>query len=248
MFRFFLSHEKGASEQCIGGLLYVEALQHPNVFCLFDYFKEIQFTDVKKYFLKPVVHFFDDKTDTAVLELRDNRVDNPLPPPFELLNAQYTVTDFTLIGHNGAAMVYNEVDQVVDRDSETTCNDIQWIKDYSLETTGFNYELLPHNVVLNDQRILFHCKLNHGASGSPGIVVLDDRVVVVTMLLCGYPDWYYSPDVDQRTRTDWPEQYCIEQGVDMFSVSKTMSSSKPDLYTDIFRRHIPNPVLYGHVC
>ncbi|XP_060600567.1 uncharacterized protein LOC132753999 isoform X2 [Ruditapes philippinarum] len=182
--------------------------------------------------------------DTVVIELADDPEGNQMPPPFELFSGQGVVSEFTLIGHNGGAMEHNTVDQVIDRDSTTTFSDIQWVKNHSLEQARRGYECPPHSVLLNKQRILFHCKFSKGASGTPGIIVQEDgRAVVATMLLCGYPDWYYDIRVEERIRSDWPQEYCIEQGADMISVGKNMAARNPYLYQDIFCRHLPEPLL-----
>ncbi|XP_060600565.1 uncharacterized protein LOC132753999 isoform X1 [Ruditapes philippinarum] len=228
------------------GNLIVESLIHLNVFCLFGYYRDGPFPNncLKKFFFKPVVKFLDENTDTVVIELADDPEGNQMPPPFELFSGQGVVSEFTLIGHNGGAMEHNTVDQVIDRDSTTTFSDIQWVKNHSLEQARRGYECPPHSVLLNKQRILFHCKFSKGASGTPGIIVQEDgRAVVATMLLCGYPDWYYDIRVEERIRSDWPQEYCIEQGADMISVGKNMAARNPYLYQDIFCRHLPEPLL-----
>ncbi|XP_060578817.1 uncharacterized protein LOC132735829 [Ruditapes philippinarum] len=227
------------------GNLVVESLTRRNVFCLFNYYKEDPFANnCLKFFFKAVVKFLDENTDTVVIELADDPEGNQMPPPFELFSDQRLVSEFTLIGHNGGAMEYNPVDQVIDRDSTTTFSDIQWVKNHSLQQSRLIYEFPPHSVLLNKQRILFHCRFSKGASGTPGIIVQEDgRAVVVTMLLCGYPDWYYDMRVEESIRSDWPREYCIEQGADMISVGKNMAARNPNLYQDIFCRHLPDPLL-----
>ncbi|XP_053381507.1 uncharacterized protein LOC123562744 [Mercenaria mercenaria] len=224
------------------GQIHVIGLAHRNVFGLFEYFKEDIFEHKRKYFFKNVIHFKDEHTDVAVLELADNGDGQSMPLPFEICRDLNVTSQFTLIGHNGGAMKYNEVGLVIDRDATKTLDDIRWVKNHSLEQTNENFEFPPYNMLTNKQRVLFHCKFSKGASGSPGIVILEnDHVIVVTMLLCGYPNWYYDGSVDRNLRSRWPKEYCIEQGADMASVARTMYNKNRVLYQDIFNTHLPEP-------
>jgi hypothetical protein len=64
------------------------------------------------------------------------------------------------------------------------------------------------------------------------------------MLLCGLPDWYYDPAVQDNVKNSWLKEYCVEQGVNLKSVYEKMSRDNPMLCQQIFFDHldsIPNP-------
>lgn len=89
------------------------------------------------------------------------------------------------------------------------------------------------DTLFNKDRILFNCCASEGASGSPGIVIENDEVVVVTVLLRGYPSWYYDPK-HSDIRSRFPKDICIEQGANMDSVSRRIAHKNPSLHSEIF--------------
>jgi hypothetical protein len=224
------------------------ALQGPNVYARFNYLTNAQPSERDKFRFKPVVHFFDDEVDTAVLELEDPRVGH-MPLSFTYFSLPRTDTEFRFIGHSeNDRKAFNVVDKVINLTSAATQADIVTVRERSLQHCGRDYEFPPHNVLNNRHRYLLHCKFTKGASGSPGVVVLEDgRVVVVTMLLCGYPDWFYNPSVDEHFKVTWPNEFRVEQGVNMKSVYEKMMSRDPNLCRDIFNIYtdsLPNPELH----
>ncbi|XP_045204655.2 uncharacterized protein LOC123557304 [Mercenaria mercenaria] len=223
----------------------IDSLQNSSVYCAFEYFKNNEPEKERKYRFKPTIPFKNEETDTAIIELVDNLDGTPMPPPFELFGFPDLTGRFTLMGHEGSIMKYNTVDQIINRDHHITLEDIQLVKEYNNTKTNESYEFPPYNTLTNENRILFHCKFSKGASGSPGMLVFENgSVVVVTMLLCGYPNWYYNERIDRQLRSDWPEEYCIEQGADMVKVGNIMRIENLQLYQDIFcRKQLPNPAL-----
>ena len=83
-------------------------------------------------------------------------------------------------------------------------------------------------------RILFHCSFERGGSGSPGIAIVGNRATAVTVLLCGYPGWFYEPEVDQNIKITVPNNYRIEQGIRMEYLYRKMLEKVSDICIDIF--------------
>ncbi|XP_060578815.1 uncharacterized protein LOC132735827 [Ruditapes philippinarum] len=221
------------------------SLQSPGVHAIFNFTTDGPVSERQKFRFKAVVPFYDDATDCAVLELEDNSMGTEMPLSFTFFSLPRLNNRFTFIGHSlGSRMEFNHVDRIIDNSAETQRDLIQ-VKQSSLQHSGKDYEMPPHNILTNPNRFLFHCKFTKGASGSPGVVILPDgRVVVVTMLLCGLPDWYYDPDVQDNVKNSWPQEYCVEQGVNLKSVYEKMSRDNATLCQQIFFDHldsIPNP-------
>lgn len=95
-------------------------------------------------------------------------------------------------------------------------------------------ETPPHNMLTNPSRLLFSCASSKGASGSPGIqITANGQIVVVTMLLHGYPDFFYDKDCE-LLKANWPKEYTIEQGVNFASVFAKMKKNNSSLSDEIF--------------
>ncbi|XP_060600573.1 uncharacterized protein LOC132754002 [Ruditapes philippinarum] len=223
-----------------------ESLQNAGVYAIFNFTTDGPVSERQKFRFKAVVPFHDDATDCAVLELEDNSMGTEMPLSFTFFSLPRLNNRFTFIGHSlGSRMEFNHVDRIIDLNSADTQRDIIHVKQTSLQHSGKDYEMPPHNILTNPNRFLFHCKFTKGASGSPGVVILPDgRVVVVTMLLCGLPDWYYDPAVQDNVKNSWLKQYCVEQGVNLKSVYEKMFRNNPTLCQQIFFDHvdsIPNP-------
>jgi len=208
-----------------------------------------------KCYLKPVrcysdIPFFDEETDCIVLEIEpcQDVARFPMPEPFTLFSP--AVGKFDLIGHTGGdPKACDTVTDIVDPSDDRTKADITFLKQQCdvmkqqnevmmrnnrMDSNRFVFDYGDHNNALNEKRILFHCNSSKGASGAPGIQVLEDgRIVVVTMLLHGYPDWYYDKQFATFT-PDWPKIYCIEQGTVMREVYLKMLAKKPELCTEVF--------------
>lgn len=224
---------------------YINALQDNNVYCIFAHLKRFDSASERRYFFKPVVHFKKEEPDAAVLELVEHSDGTPFPPPFQRFGFPNFRGNFNLIGHEGDIMETNKVDKIIDRSHPRTRQDIAWVVRFNDTKTDQSYEYPPYSVLSNESRILFHCQFSKGASGSPGVLVMEDgSVVVVTMLLCGYPNWRYGENVDTQLRSEWLDEHCIEQGADMVKIGRFMLDENQQLYQDIFCRQLPQPSLY----
>ncbi|XP_052223676.1 uncharacterized protein LOC127839360 isoform X2 [Dreissena polymorpha] len=196
--------------------------------------------------LKPLhslkdVPFFDNGTDCIVLEILPNTKGTPMPLPFSLFSPPKLEEGFHIIGHpGGSKKTFDHVDRFIDPGKEKTKKDIHTIKSESKKFLAkhgkdeHDYQFDVAHTIYSKDRFLFHCTSSQGASGAPGVVVDEDgRVFVVTMLLHGYPDWYYDPK-SNGFKTEWPKQYCVEQGASMKAIFIQMQKEKPDLCKEIF--------------
>ncbi|XP_060578485.1 uncharacterized protein LOC132735549 [Ruditapes philippinarum] len=217
----------------------LSTLQSEDVFALFEYKKDEPISEHQKFSFTAAVPFRDNETDCAILELEEKCNGTELPRSFKYFSLPRLNQRFTFIGHSlGKLMEFNHVDKIIDIGSVQTKSDIIQVKQKSLEHSGKDYDMPPHNILTNPKRFLFHCKFTKGASGSPGVVTLPDgRYVVVTMLLCGLPDWYYDSNVDARVICSWPKDHCVEQGVNLKSVYEKMYQENKSLCYHIFNVH-----------
>ena len=205
-------------------------LKNKSVYVDFEYtLPGRQSSDSIKFFLTSNVAFADDEHDVAVVELQKNENPNiPFPPEFTRYSMASPNRKFTFIGHpNGKPKLFNDVDGPVQLTAETYQVATAWSLSLC-HPTGFNG-------IEQSSRILFHCSFEKGGSGSPGIDVTDGQeAVVVTMLLRGYPDWYYDPNIDQSLKANVSKNQRIEQGVNMVSLYKKMHTVNTDLCNAIF--------------
>lgn len=218
------------------------------VFVDFGFLLKIQETPARnKFHFKPVqtcgdIPFFDEETDVIVLELLVGQ-NQDLPMQFLYFGIPKLDKSFQLITHsNGNPKEIDKVTKMVDINNPQTVEDIKFlrtesrrfIEERSMSTDIYPCETRPHNLLDNRSRLLFHCASGKGASGSPGVqITASGQVVVVTMLIHGYPDWRYG-DNCEALRSSWPEAYTIEQGINFASVFSKMRAQNRTLCDEIF--------------
>ncbi|XP_045212326.2 uncharacterized protein LOC123563543 [Mercenaria mercenaria] len=218
-------------------------LNNSEVFVVFDYLKEGEIPMSNKFHFKADIHFENAETDTVILEILENGHGTPIPPPLTYFRAPDFTKEFFFIGHSeGKPLGINKVNKIVDMNSKESRIDRKNVRQWSLTHTkcvvypkGREYEHEPFQTLTNKHRFLFHCKFTKGASGSPGVVCLNDgRKVVVTMLLRGYPEWYYDPNMEEF-KANWSKDgLCVEQGVNLESVYTFLFRDNKGLCMDIF--------------
>ena len=170
--------------------------------------------------------FEDEVLDIAVVELKAAR---EFPPPFRNFGQAQPNSKFTFVGHPfGEPKQMNQVDGLSAVSTETKAEAVAWSREVAsydgfagMETSG---------------RIMFHCSFQKGGSGSPGIAVVGEQAVVVTVLLHGYPDWFYDPNFDQDIKNRVANQQRIEQGVSMIDLHYKIHEVNSDLCNEIFAR------------
>ncbi|XP_053382036.1 uncharacterized protein LOC128549418 [Mercenaria mercenaria] len=204
-----------------------------NSMAIFNYLQDSPAWPKYVYSLTSVV-FSDEETDVAVIKLAEN---SQMPPAFEHFIAP--VENFNLIGHSKKdVMKINPVTKVfIEGKCPRLSDEISRTRSLSREHTAAPCDFEQFNSLTNKDRFLFHCKFTKGASGSPGIVLKGNNIHVTTVLVYGYPDWYYDP-TQARLREIWPIKYCIEQGANMQSVCRNMFKADTQLCREIFGEFI----------
>lgn len=221
------------------------------MYVVFDYLTPESLTPEKKFYLKRIdtladIPFRDGETDCIVLEIQQAS-GAEMPPPFQVFSYPPLEKGFWFLSHpDGKHMCTEKVSIILKPDAEQTQRDIQFAKQKSdallvsrtKDKSVYKFQSGVFNTPENLKRLLFHTGLAHGASGSPGVVVRGDGVVaVVTMLLRGYPDWFYCEgcsDIKQY----WDPAYCVEQGANMTCIYNKMKISNPVLCENIFPAHV----------
>ncbi|XP_060575558.1 uncharacterized protein LOC132732992 isoform X4 [Ruditapes philippinarum] len=200
-------------------------------YAVFNYIKDGILEEENKFFFKEVV-YTDPELDISVIELIESS--HPFPPPFTAFDQPSLDSCFHLIGHSqGSVMSINPVTKIININNPGVRDQLEQLQKLSYEYTGKSYDDLPHNTLYNPHRFLFQCKFTQGGSGSPGVVLIDEKVIVTTVLLYGYPDWCYNQSMESY-KMNWPLDYCIEQGVNMMSVRKKMLQTNLALCINIF--------------
>lgn len=216
-----------------------------NIYVVFNFLKSRNFEERDRFWVKAPatkndIPFFDRNTDCIVLELQQSDI---LPLPFQMFSVPRLDGHFHLIGHSSCEPKHTDkVDVILDPTSNVVQRDIEAVKAASEEflrrngkdTTSCKFEDGFPNILNNNDRFLFHTCLGKGASGSPGVLVQENgTLVVVTMLLHGYPDWFYSERCSD-IRQNWNPEYCVEQGANMVSVYNAMLDKNIQLCSEIF--------------
>ena len=171
--------------------------------------------------------------DTAILELRFKE-DIPYPPPivrFEELKKDHPVY---LIGHpNGGPMMDDPIIYFYDYSEEDVRKSKEWAK-----TNGISHEN-DYKGIDNQQKTLFKCTFQHGASGAPGIMVMPDHdePICVLMLLKGYPEFIFLKD-KSFSDEEKGKFLIVEQGVLLKSIEDDMNVDSEQLSTPMLKNEI----------
>ena len=200
------------------------ALDSENVYINFDYLSN-NTEGARKFYLTSNVVFEDKDLDVAVVAMKPT---TGFPPPFRHFGQAKPNNKFTFVGHPfGEPKQLNQVDGLLAVSLQTKAEAVAWSRGVSGTDDGFDGIDTPG-------RILFHCSFEKGGSGSPGIALVGRQAVVVTVLLHGYPNWYYDPNFDQGIKNRVTNQQRIEQGVNMADLYLKMREVNRDLCDAIF--------------
>ena len=209
-----------------------ERLAHPEVFVNFE-FEERHQIGSSQFSLEPKVLYHNEKLDIAVLQLKTNGMTHP--PPLirfdEFTREIHEKDPIYLIGHSESKMksmncVLKYWEPFEHRINELTT----WSEEEFDLKHGFGYTGIG-----KDNRLHFKCSFRHGASGCPGLLVRPGgEVTVVTVLLRGFPDFYYFDNFTDEERSRVPIGKLIQQGSNMKSIMDDMKTINEDLYEEIF--------------
>nr|XP_034302665.1 uncharacterized protein LOC105344256 isoform X3 [Crassostrea gigas] len=205
------------------------------VFVDFDYEKDFQPDHLLRFPLKPGVLYYNEKLDIAVLQIKENPYGTAFPKPLEnfvnftrQIHEKYSIY---LIGHTGAGK--KSVDHVLkywDPLSHRIKELYEWCEEEFVLKHGFGYTGIG-----DETRLHFQCMFRHGASGCPGFIVPPGgEAKVVTVLLRGFPDFYYFDNFTDEERERVPTEKLIQQGSNIDAIKKDMQTKNMDLYREIF--------------
>ena len=202
------------------------ALDNEDVYVNFDFLSSNTMT-IRKFYLTSNVVFDDEELDIAVVELKPAQ--QPFPLPFPNFAQAQPNSKFTFVGHPfGEPKQLNQVEGLEAVSPETKEEAVAW----SREVAGID----GFAGIDTPGRILFHCSFQKGGSGSPGIAMVGQQAVVVTVLLHGYPEWVYDPNFSQEIKNRVENKQRIEQGVSMMDLYLKMHAVNSDLCYAIFGR------------
>jgi hypothetical protein len=212
----------------------------------FDYTGSGDCDESNIFEVEPEVLYHKETLDTAILRLKPNSKVDTFPPPFRrlhhfLIPAEDEDLTIYLIGHPGGSPLrvnlkvglWNPTEKRMQL-LETFCRD-----------KGYEYE--GYVELDKTERLVVKCQFNRGASGCPGVVVLDDnQVYLVTMFLKGFPDFYYRRLFKEEKKKMFPKSKLFQQGVNIRAIYEDLKKNPTyaHIFEDIFKKQNP-PVNTG---
>lgn len=181
----------------------------------------------------------DKEYDFAVLELGTHASGVPFPPALTCFG-MVCCTEVHLVGHpdNKHMMEDSVMPYWLPEHSEKILPDLKKCGDWSKDTFPDgkdHYEELCHL----PRKIMFHTTFNHGASGSPGVVIKDEKPCVVLMLRGGVPGCIYYdgqfPEYAPKVKDDMRVEYGYAMQDIYEKMRKSSLEKDRDLASEIFK-------------
>ena len=202
---------------------------------------------LKNIFNLEDIPFYDEDLDCVVLKFADTVAE--LPPPLEFCFDTEN-RGFSLITQRAQESdikkCRDKVNFFLDPSSDETHRNVKYIIRKSEQFLRQNGKDREAGTVTDDMdqlrnphRVLFNCCSAKGASGAPGIIMRDGKPYVVTMLLHGYPNWYYKENLISL-REYWPDLYTVEQGIDIKAMEVKVKNNNRGLYDNLFPSCLSN--------
>ena len=208
----------------------------------FRYVSNYETERLQRYRVFPKILYRNEHLDTVILQLKPSEFGTPFPAAIsniEYFNvAQHEACSIFLVGHSHSGV--KEMDKII-KYWDPLPHRVKELEKWSQKTYGSSYDMQGHIGLEN--RIMFDCSFRQGASGSPGFHVYPNgQVVLLTMLLRGYPDFYYM-DNFEKERDKIDSRYLKQQGVNIGAVARDMKVRDKTLYKEIFERNLPIEIL-----
>ncbi|XP_021353460.1 uncharacterized protein LOC110450318 [Mizuhopecten yessoensis] len=176
--------------------------------------------------------------DFAILQLRnkDKTEESSYPEAITHFKPVYPEHTFALLGHpDGKPMQLDPKVHIFDPDSDQGKRRLKEMKQWGRKQGKKS----AYDNILDKNKVLFDCWVQHGASGSPGIEMgSDGEPVCSLMLIHGYPNFVFD-DKHKRKEEDHP--FMIEQGVTMQAIAATLNlmgsdakATKREIFADNF--------------
>lgn len=209
----------------------------------FDYTGSGDCDESNIFKVEPKVLYRNETLDTAILRLKPNgKV--MFPPPFTRLNhflepAKDEDKKIYLIGHpydsHGSPLRVNFNIGLWNPTEDRMLSLATFCKENGYEYGG--YAELDKS-----ERLVVKCEFEHGASGCPGVVVLDDNnLYLVTMFLRGFPDFYFNTQFKGEEKKNFPKSKLFQQGVNIGAIYEDLKKNPmyADIFQDIFNERNP---------
>ncbi|XP_062591365.1 serine protease FAM111B-like [Saccostrea cucullata] len=216
---------------------------HSRIFIQFERKLYLQDREEKNSFnFERSVHYVHDGFDVALLELKKHHLSDVGFPP--ALSSFSTIQQFPsevhLIGHPGGVQM-KEDSEVYPGIIEPNNDVDKYIEDLSQWSVGYFPDGVDYYRELRDppRKILFHSAFNQGSSGSPGVILRQQRPSVVLIVRGGAPSCFYENKFSNLSIEDNKK---VEYGYAMEDIHQDMRTSQSEsirkLASEIFKEWI----------
>ncbi|VDI48070.1 Hypothetical predicted protein [Mytilus galloprovincialis] len=183
----------------------------------FDYISQQSSSQFK---VIPKVLLIDKSLDVAVLQLKPDEK-KPFPPPLKMFHVLNSEKDgdkqIYLISHNQSKK--KEVNSGIGiwKPTEKRLLDLEkFCQQYGEENGYIGLE--------RKDRLVIQCDFVGGASGSPGIVILNNVAYVVLVYIRGFPSFYHNELFSEEQKRTFPRDKLFQHGVNIGNLFANMSS------------------------
>jgi len=207
----------------------------------FDYTGSSDCDESNIFEVEPKIFYKNETLDTAILRLKPNGKVT-FPPPFKRLDhflvpAEDEDQTIYLIGHPHGSPQRVNLDVGLWNPTEKRMLSLATF----CKEKGYEYGYAELD---KSERLVVKCQFEHGASGCPGVVVLDDnKLYLVTMFLRGFPDFYFNRLFKGQKKEKFPKCKLFQQGVNIRAIYEDLKKNPiyADIFQDIFNE--PNPLV-----
>lgn len=197
----------------------------------FDRKKVNQRVDTSKVFHFRDISYLDVEHDFVVLELSGHQDRVEFPPPLTCFG-EVALSEIHLVGHpEGREMKEDDIFPYWSTEHLNKIKELgNWSKDYFQDQTDY------YSILLKPPRkILFDTTFNHGASGSPGVTIRDDKPCVVLIFAGGTPKFIFD---NPNSTLQVEDHQKVEYGFPISDIFTKMRNSPQqnvkDLASNIF--------------
>lgn len=170
------------------------------------------------------IAYLDEEHDFSLLELGTHGSGVPFPPALTCFG-KVCCSDVHLVGHPNCRQMMEDsvIPYWLPEHSDTLLPQIKKWGDWS---KGFFPDGKDYYKELKDppRKIIFHTTFNHGSSGSPGVMIRDEKPCVVLMVRGGIPACVYDNTFPSRTPLVKDNQK-VEFGYALWDIYVKMTNS-----------------------
>ncbi|CAC5373071.1 unnamed protein product [Mytilus coruscus] len=199
-------------------------------------FEYISKESSSQFKVEPRVLFMDESLDVAVLQLKPDEK-KQFPPPlkkFHVLNPENDEDkQIYLISHNKSKKKELNSGIGIWKPTEKRLQHLEkFCQKYGEQNGYIGLE--------RKDRLVIKCDFVGGASGSPGIVILDSVAYVVLVYIRGFPSFYHNQQFSEEQRRTFPIDKLFQHGVNIDNLFDTMSSG---MYIELRNEIFPEEAL-----